>query len=343
MSKIILKTVIGRSEIHVKRGLFLKMNALLHKKYPTSRFVVILTTSLNRIYGAQIKKLLPGSLVLPVKSGEEVKNMHTLLGLADRMMKAGITRRDVVVGFGGGMITDLAGFLASIYMRGMPFVAIPTTLLCMSDAAIGGKTGIDFKAKNMLGTFYAAEMVICDLDLIKSLPERELKSGMGEIIKYAPILEPSLFEDFEKKPLDLDKIITQCILAKVRIVHQDPREKHLRKILNYGHTFGHALESKTNYALTHGEAISIGMVISNRIAQRLGKQEKAVGEKIRRALAHAGLPTTLPKGVTVNQLTQLIAKDKKRVGNQIAFIIVTEMGKPEMLKLTPEELVKLAR
>ncbi|MFH0820832.1 MAG: 3-dehydroquinate synthase [Candidatus Peregrinibacteria bacterium] len=343
MAKIILKTVLGRSEIHVKRGLFLKMDDLLLKKYPTSRFVVIVSTNLNKIYGKTIKKLLPGSLVLTVKSGEYVKNIHTFLSLAERMIDAGITRRDVVIGFGGGMITDLAGFLASTYMRGVPFVAIPTTLLCMSDAAIGGKTGIDFKAKNMLGTFYPAKVVICDLDLVKTLPERELKSGLGEIIKYAPILDPSLFKDFEKKPLDLDKIITKCIMAKVRVIHQDPREKHLRKILNYGHTFGHALEAKTHYALTHGEAISIGMVISNRIAQRLGKQSKVVGEKIRHALAHAGLPTQLPKGVTVNQLTQLIAKDKKRVGDHIAFIIVTDMGKPEMIKLTPEELVKLAR
>lgn len=343
MPKILLDSVIGKSEIHVQRGLFKKMGGLLRKKYPHTRFVIILTTNLNKIYGREIKKLLPGSLVLPVQSGENAKNIRTLLSLAGEMLRASITRRDVVIGFGGGMITDLAGFLAAIYMRGMSFVNLPTTLLCMADAAIGGKTGIDFKAKNTLGVFYPAEVVLCDLDLIKSLPPRDLKSGMGEIVKYAPILDPSLFKDLEKRPLNLDKIITKCIKAKIRIVHQDPREKHLRKILNYGHTFGHALETKTHYALTHGEAISVGMALSNRIAQKLGKQSKTIGEKIERTLTRAGLPTKLPKGITVNQLTGLIAKDKKRVGNQIAFIIVTEMGKPEMLKLTPKELVKLAR
>lgn len=343
MSKLLLKTILGKSEIHVERGLFFKMERLLRRKYPHSRFVVILTTNLNKIYGKQIKKQFPKSLVLPVQSGENIKNMDTLLKLAGRLIDAGITRQDVIIGLGGGMITDLAGFLASIYMRGIPFVAVPTTLLCMSDAAIGGKTGVDFIAKNMLGTFYPAEIVICDLDLTKSLPDRELKSGMGEIVKCAPILDPSLFRDFEKKPLNLDKIIKKCIKAKIRVIHIDPREKHLRKILNYGHTFGHALEAKTHYALTHGEAISIGMVISNRIAQKLGKQKPEVDKKIKKALSRAGLPTELPKGIKVSDLANLIAKDKKRVGNQIAFIIVTKLGQPEMIKLTPKELIELAQ
>src|SRR3989338_9896475 len=147
MSKILLKTILGKSEIHVKRGLFLTMGAFLSKKYPHSRFVVILTDHLQKIYGTEIKKQLPRSLILPVKSGEDVKNMETLLQLAGELMENGIPRRDVVIGLGGGMITDLAGFLASIYMRGIPFVAVPTTLLCMSDAAVGGKTGVDFIAK----------------------------------------------------------------------------------------------------------------------------------------------------------------------------------------------------
>jgi len=340
MNKVILKSPHGTSEIKIERGLMGKVNDMIHKAYPNARLVVITDTNLAKIYSNYFKTN-SDELVLTVPSGEESKNLNSITTLAGKMVEAGIHRSDVVVGIGGGMITDLAGFLASIYMRGISYVAVPTSLLGMVDAAIGGKTGVNLIAKNILGTFNLADYVLIDPNLLKTMPEREIKSGMGEVIKYAYALEPKILDDLD--PLNVDAIIEKSVNTKIRIVASDLKESNKRKLFNYGHTFGHAIEAKSGYALSHGAAISIGMNISNHIAQKLDKQSTQLSQQIKDTLEKHGLPTELPANQSIKDLIDLIAQDKKSSGKKIDFVIVTKIGKSEIIKLSAEELIDIAK
>jgi 3-dehydroquinate synthase len=186
-------------------------------------------------------------------------------------------------------------------------------------------------------------MVLIDPNFLKSFPDPKKMPGMGEVVKYAAIADTSLFKDFTKNPLDITAIIKKSVKVKVDIVKQDFEEHELRKILNFGHTFGHAIEAALDYTMPHDQAISIGMVIANRIAQKLGRQDKKTGEKIKTALKQFNLPTELPKKLKIESLVEYIKKDKKRHGDKIWFIIVPELGTAEIVPLKPEELVRLAK
>lgn len=336
-----LKTPSGSSKILIEEGLLGKVGELLKKDYPKSRFVIVTDDNLEQIYGNQLKEMFPKALFLTVPAGEASKNFERVISLCEHLLNENFTRSDVLIGFGGGMVTDLAGFVASIYMRGMKYVAIPTSLLGMVDAAIGGKTGVDFMAKNIIGTFYLADQVLMDPDVLKSFPDPKKMPGMGEVIKYASTIDKTLFDDFDN--FDLKTIITKSAQAKTNVVEQDFRESGCRRVLNYGHTFGHAIEATMDYKLTHDQAISIGMVLSNKVAQNLGKQDKEVGDKIRTTLEQFNLPVDLPSDLQLDQLLEYIRKDKKRTGNIINYVIVTELGETEILPMKPEELVKLAQ
>ncbi|PIZ71398.1 3-dehydroquinate synthase [Candidatus Peregrinibacteria bacterium CG_4_10_14_0_2_um_filter_43_11] len=343
MSDIVLKTDHGISRVRIQSGGLATLWKMMKKAHPSSRFVVLTDVSIYRIYDKEIEKQFPKALILKIPSGEKQKQMETVMMLAEKMLNEGITKCDVLIGFGGGVITDIAGFIASIYMRGMPFVAVPTSLLCMVDAAIGGKNGVDFKAKNILGTIYLPELVLIDPMLLEKCPQKYIDCSMGEIVKYAVTLDTGLLRDFRKTPLNLEKIIKKSVQAKVRVVRQDLKESHLRKVLNFGHTFGHAIEEKSAYKLSHGEAISIGMMLANRVAQKLKKQKPSIGEKVEAILKLFHLPTTLPKGMTIDGLVDLMKKDKKRHGKTIDFVIITTLGRTEIISLTLSQLVKLVK
>lgn len=343
METVELKTPSGTSKILIEEGLFTKIGELLRKEYPESKLAIVTDGNLEKIYGEKLKKEFPEAKLLTVRPCEESKCFDVAMSLAKKLLDAEFTRNDVVIGFGGGMVTDLAGFVASIYMRGMKYVAIPTSLLGMVDAAIGGKTGIDFHGKNLIGTFYLADFVLMDPDLLKSFPDIRKSPGMGEVIKYAAIYDASLFGDFKKEPLDLKGIIQKSAQAKVDVVSQDAKERGIRKILNYGHTFGHAIEAAMDFKLSHDRSISIGMVLANKVAQNLGKQSKEVGDKIKTTLRQFNLPVDLPSDLQLDPLLELIKKDKKRKGDKISFVIVTELGKTEIIPMKPKELVQLAQ
>jgi 3-dehydroquinate synthetase len=236
------------------------------------------------------------------------------------------------------MVTDLAGFVASVYMRGVPYIGVPTTLLAMIDASVGGKTGVNLGAKNIIGTFYPAEAVLVDQAFLKTLPEREIRTGMAEAIKYAGVLDASLEEVLTAKKIDYQKILEKCIGAKVKVCNEDLKEGGLRKVLNFGHTLGHAVEYLSRYKLTHGEAISVGMVMANQIAQSLGKQAKAHGERVTTMLKRFDLPTGLPKGIKLAEVIEMVDRDKKMEGQKVTFVLSTKMGQHEMVKLAPEAL-----
>jgi 3-dehydroquinate synthase len=261
--------------------------------------------------------------------------------LCEKLLKNGFTRSGIILGIGGGVITDLAGFVASIYLRGVRYIAVPTSLLAMVDAAIGGKTGVDLSAKNSVGTFYPAELVMIDTHFLKTLPKREMKCGMAEIIKYAATLDAGLIKVLTKKKLNLPLIINRSVVLKVQIVNQDLKEFGLRKVLNYGHTFGHAVEQFSNYQLNHGESISIGIILANQVARKLKKQSAKTEQQIKNLLQQYKLPTQLPKGIKKNDLTKFIRKDKKLKANKITFILSTGLGKYTMMEISIKDLIKL--
>jgi len=343
MNEIHLETPAGNSEILIERNGLEKTREWIEKKHPGKRLAIITDSNLNERYSEKLAEVFRDAVVLVVAAGEDTKNPLDAAQLNKELGKRDFEKEDVVAGFGGGMVTDLAGYVAATYKRGAPFVSIPTSLLGMVDASIGGKTGVNVVAKNDMGTTYLAEHIALDADFLETLPERERNSGMAEVVKYAATLDPTLADDLMQEELDLDTIIQKSAQAKVNIVRQDVKEKGVRKILNFGHTFGHAAESKSEYELLHGEAISIGMVYANKVAQKLGKQTPETGQKIKVLLEKFDLPTELPEGMTVQDLLPYMAKDKKSSDGTISFIIAPEMGKHEVVKLTPEELMELVK
>ncbi|MBN2087942.1 3-dehydroquinate synthase [Candidatus Peregrinibacteria bacterium] len=343
MNKLILNTPRGNSEILVQENGLSYVKEWIAEKHPNSRIVIITDTNLGELYKNELAEVFTGTLTLSVPSGEDSKKLATVKQLCNELINEGITRSDVIIGFGGGMITDLVGFVASIYMRGIPFIAIPTSLLAMTDAAIGGKTGINLEAKNILGTFHPAELILLDVEFLNTLPDREFKSGLAETIKHAVILDASLANDLMKAEAELENLVMKSAQVKINVVESDPMESGLRKVLNFGHTFGHAIEQSSKFDLLHGEAIAIGMVISNKVAQKLGKQSKETGKKIKEMLEKWKLPSEMPEGIKPEDLLNLIKMDKKRSGDNISFIIAPEMGKWEVVELSAEELIDLVK
>ncbi|MFH0838178.1 MAG: 3-dehydroquinate synthase [Patescibacteria group bacterium] len=347
MSKLqhcfIIRSPHGNSRIYMEEDGFCKLRSYIDEHYKETRIAVITDGNVAPIFHDRIRTCLPEAMIVAVEPGERSKTMKVAEQLCQDLLEDGFTRNSVVIGLGGGMITDLAGFVASIYMRGVPFIAMPTTLLGMIDAAIGGKTGVNLGAKNIIGTFYPAEAVLIDQAFLKTLPEREMKTGMAEAIKYAAILDASLEGDLMAKKPDFRPILEKSIATKVRVCNEDMKEGGLRKVLNFGHTFGHAIEYMSRYKLSHGEAISIGMVLANKIAQKLGKQSKAHGDRITEMLKKHGLPTEMPKKMKLRNIIEMIYKDKKMEGQKVTFILSTKMGQHEMVKLAPDELRELLR
>ncbi len=253
--------------------------------------------------------------VFPVPDGEAHKTLATVEGLCRAWSRWGLTRGDAVVAVGGGLVTDLAGFAAATYHRGVAVVHVATTLLAQIDAAIGGKTGVNLpEGKNLVGAYWQPCAVICDTATLESLPPREYRNGLGEMAKYAFLGVEGLAE------MDLDDAIAACVQCKADVVAQDEREGGRRAILNYGHTLGHALETATDYELRHGEAVAIGLVYAAEVARRLGRIDAARVSEHRRVVAGYDLPVSLPQGVDPGELIPLFRRDKKAVG-ALTFVL----------------------
>ena len=254
-----------------------------------------------------------------IADGEPAKDLATIAALCSAWARWGLTRGDIVVAVGGGLVTDVAGFAAASYHRGIPVVHVPTTLLGMVDAAIGGKTGVNLpEGKNLVGAFWQPRAVLCDTEALASLPERELRSGRGELAKYHFLTGANLLA------LDLDARIAAAVRIKAEIVaddeREDPRRPRGRAILNYGHTLAHALETAGRYDLRHGEAVAVGLVYAARLAERLGRiGEERVDEHLK-VLSDYGLDGTLPAGSDRARLVELMGHDKKAVDG-LTFVL----------------------
>jgi 5-deoxy-5-amino-3-dehydroquinate synthase len=247
-------------------------------------------------------------IVITVPDGETAKSLSEVESVCRRMAEAGFTRADAIVGVGGGVVTDLAGFVAAVYHRGISFVTVSTTLLGQVDAAIGGKTGVNLpEGKNLVGAFWQPSAVLCDTEMLKTLPPREMQSGLGEVAKYHFLGGDGL------DVMALDERVAACVRIKADVVAADEREGGRRAILNYGHTLAHAIETAGEYDLRHGEAVAIGIAYAGEVALRLGRIDDARNAEHRRVLSAYDLPHRLPDSLDPDQLIALFSRDKKAI------------------------------
>ena len=271
---------------------------------------------------------IPANLALPIESktviigqGESTKSLATIESISQEFADMGITRNDVIIGVGGGMVTDIAGFAASTWHRGTPVVHVATSLLAMVDAAIGGKTGVNLpQGKNLVGAFWQPSAVFCDLDSLATLPERELRCGLGEVAKYHFLTGDDLLA------MSLDERVARCVGIKGSFVEQDERESGKRAFLNYGHTLAHALETVGNHQLAHGEAVAIGLIFAARLARALGRIDDARVDYHELVVGQTySLQTRMPTGLDIDQLMAAMARDKKAL-NGLTFILDSPQG-----------------
>jgi 3-dehydroquinate synthase len=321
--------------IHVGVGALQKIGALYDlERY--SKVFVISDEALQPLLAQLIAALPASTSSVLVPSGERHKHIETVQKLWKALHTAGCDRQSLVINLGGGGVGDLGGFAASTYMRGLPFLNVPTTLLAQADASVGGKTGCNFDGvKNLVGTFDQPLGVVVDPALLASLPPREFTAGFGEIIKHGLIRDKAHFEHATAKPpleftqTELTAIIVHSCALKAELVQADPTESAERKLLNFGHTVGHAVEAlslETDQPLLHGEAVSIGMVIEADIARRAGLLPAADFERAKQALTAAGLPTALPDLAIADLLTKM-RSDKKNAAGQVNFTLLRGIGR----------------
>lgn len=266
----------------------------------------------------------PTRIDLP--DGEEFKTLETVNGLYSQLIEAKLDRRSPIIALGGGVIGDMAGFAAASFLRGVPFVQIPTTLLSMVDASVGGKTGVDLpQGKNLVGAFKQPEMVVMDPDVLSTLPEIEYRAGLGEVVKHGIIDSLELFTALEKGNYDLSWMLDEAVRVKVRAVEEDPFELGRRATLNLGHTFAHAFELLSNFELRHGLAVSIGLACAARLSARLGYCSGDTTERIISLLDQLDMPYTVPD-YPAGDVWATMFTDKKRQGNTIRFILPRAIG-----------------
>jgi 3-dehydroquinate synthase len=315
---------------------------------------VVTSERIGALYREPVVDSLRGAgfepTVVQVADGEEHKNLGSLALIYDRLLGIGLERRSPLVALGGGVVTDLAGFAGATLLRGLPTALLPTTLLAQVDAAIGGKTGVNHAAgKNLIGAFHQPRLVLADVDVLRTLPRRELVAGLAEVIKYGVIRDAALLRYVEEnlasilglEPAVLVLVIAACARLKAGVVARDEREERgERAVLNFGHTVGHAIETLGGYReLLHGEAVAIGMVAAARVSRALGRCATGTVERLERLLGRAGLPTEIPRGVDPAALGRVMQEDKKSADGRVRFVCLEEIGRTTFVDLSPQEIV----
>ena len=278
--------------------------------------------------------------IITLPDGEEYKNINSVNYALDRLFDAKFDRNSTLIAFGGGVIGDMTGFAASIFLRGIKFIQIPTTLLSMVDSSVGGKTGINNKyGKNLIGSFYQPEAVFIDTHFLSTLEKREFAAGMAEVIKMAVMFDKKFFENIKSGSLPIEEIIKRSVELKAEVVNQDEKEKGIRSVLNYGHTFAHVIENETNYKkYLHGEAVAIGMVMANELSIELGYLTESEAEDIKKLLQKNNLPTDY-KIKDINLFYGHFFLDKKTSDNKIKFIIPKHIGEYQIVNNIDKEII----
>jgi shikimate kinase / 3-dehydroquinate synthase len=303
--------------------------------------IIVTDENVAKFHLEKIANLFNAKSVI-VPAGEEHKNLETVSRLWDAFLENGLDRKSTVIALGGGAIGDMAGFAASTYMRGIDWIAIPTTLLSMVDASLGGKTGFDLpQGKNLIGSFHPPKLVIADPSLLLTLPERELRSGMAEVVKHGIISDPDLFAMCQRGTdwvkANLEEVVKRAMAMKIQVIEADPYEKGFRAALNLGHTVGHAVELVSKFEMRHGEAIAIGMAAEARYSARVGLAGSGVVEAIESTLSSLGLPFQIPEGMPREDIIRVMRVDKKKNAKSIRFALPVEIGKVELIDISDLE------
>jgi 3-dehydroquinate synthase len=340
-------------DIHIGREILEAAALRLMSSGWGSRYVVLTDSRVGAVHGRQLMDLLrgTGARVDPVEiqPGEASKTVATALDIIRQLLSIGADRHTCLVALGGGVVGDLTGFVASIFMRGIPYVQFPTTLLAQVDSSIGGKTGVDLpEGKNLIGTFYQPKAVFMELSFLDTLPQEQMREGLAEVVKYGLIEDPELLSIVEarpdlcsrKDPDRLEEIVYRCALIKKRFVEMDERDQGVRRMLNFGHTIGHAIEAESSYEISHGEAVSIGMVAEARISLKLGHLSKGEVERIEGLLASLGLPVRVPHGLSTEGILAHMQRDKKRSGNTRPIVLLKRIGLPFLERDVPESCIR---
>jgi 3-dehydroquinate synthase len=337
-------------KVYFDWGILNKLTSILEKENISGPFYVISDENVFRHQGRRLEGALRGAAFhyFLVPPGETSKDLKYWKRIQDFLLKKGADRRSTVIAFGGGVIGDLAGFAASTYMRGLDLIQIPTTLLSQSDSSVGAKVAVNHKkAKNLIGSFYQPRIVVTDPALLESLPPREFSAGLGEAIKYGVISDPDLFEmlhaNVEKilsyNQEHLGNLIARCIAIKIQVVEEDERETGLRKILNFGHTIGHALEQATRYKLLrHGEAVAWGMLAAGWMAIRRNMWDPAESEKLKSILVRSKSLYSFG-ALKASDIYKALKHDKKKAGKRLNFVLPEKTGKVTIVKdISQEEI-----
>lgn len=348
----------------IENGLLARAGSVLSELLPqASRIFVVTVPPVRKRWGSKLVKSLQADgftpQVIPMPDGEPSKRLATVEALADKLARMGADRKAVIVALGGGVVGDVSGLLASLYMRGIELVQVPTTVLAQVDASIGGKTAVNLVAgKNLLGTFHHPRVVLVDPTVLKTLPDREFRAGLYEALKCGIIGNVELFLRFEQNrarilkrdPAELEWLITQSVRLKAEVVSADEREDGLRRVLNLGHTIGHALEAETGYRrLLHGEAVAWGMIAATNIARSVGRTDSVTAGRIAEAVLSLG---RLPEvNVNPRKILSRLQSDKKTQNGVVHFVLPREIGKVEVASDVPtsavidavEELRRLSR
>lgn len=317
---------------------------------------VVTNPTVHKLYGGRVLKSLAdaGFLAMPVEipDGEQYKTLDWANAVFTALLINTFDRRSPLVALGGGVIGDLTGFAAACFMRGTPFIQVPTTLLAMVDSSVGGKTGVNHSlGKNMIGAFHQPKLVLMDIDTLKTLPKEEFLSGLAEVIKYGVIADNDLFSYLDKnrerilalEPGPLCHIIKRSCEIKAEVVTKDEREGGFRAILNFGHTLGHAIETHARYTLRHGEAVAIGMVYASRLAHRMGHCGAEVPGKVEKLIRDYGLPaglSTLKPAPSVSELMDLIQVDKKSDEGKVRYVLPLKIGEAAITKEWDEGVLR---
>jgi len=341
MKIVTVRAPSGHYEVKIGAGLLASLGAEIRACTAAKRCAVISGENVFPLYGeAALDSLRAAGLeAIPLvfPAGEETKCLLRYGELLRFLAENRFTRTDCVVALGGGVTGDLAGFAAATYQRGTGFVQVPTTLLAAVDSSVGGKTAVNLpEGKNQVGAFYQPRLVLCDTDTLTTLPERELRAGYAEVIKYAVLGDRVLFEALETETFELPAVIESCVRQKAEIIREDERDTGVRRLLNLGHTFGHAVESRSGYALLHGEAVAVGMAMICRAAVKKGLLSESDSEAVIALLAAFGLPTGTDD--TADMLYDALLLDKKFSGGKLHLIVPRAIGRCEILPVTPPEL-----
>jgi len=316
-------------------------NAARH--IPEERIIIITDTKVRDLY----QKEFPSGDIITIGSGETIKNLDTVRDIYGKLVDLKADRSTYIIGIGGGIVCDICGFVASTYMRGLRFGYIPTTLLAQVDAAVGGKSGVNLGGyKNLVGVFNQPEFVLCDVKLLKTLPQKEVLCGIAEIIKHAAIADINLFEHLQNNckiaiNLEVDvieKLVYDSVVIKSKIVNRDETEKGERRKLNFGHTFGHAIEKCTNF--NHGEAVSAGMAFASALSVEKGLLEFVEANRLKLLLEKFRLPTQVD--VSSDVISDAIEKDKKREGDNVHFVFLKGLGNAIVEEISMDDLKHFA-